>query len=261
MQVSPDKSQEAPRPMAYRYTFTGVVHPERAVVNVSTITWRLDPPAVPIVGKLTVTIAVSQVTAVFEAENEVSDLNTLKNYVADAVRVEVDTLGYLNGCGYEVEIVQLIPAEATTPLVFGVGIPALGSDSSELPSRFLEIMQVFQDPRGSYLQRCFADLREAIRSPKDTGFFCYRGIEALRQFFVLESGAKGHKNSWDELRQALGVERATIDYVKDFADPVRHGAAKPIADHERAEVFRKTWAVVARFIEFAKRGYKTVGDA
>jgi hypothetical protein len=61
-------------------------------------------------------------------------------------------------------------------------------------------------------------------------------------------------------RSGLGVNKATIDYVKQFADPVRHGAPKPISDAERAEVFRKTWSVVDRFIDFAARGYSAAKE-
>jgi hypothetical protein len=99
-------------------------------------------------------------------------------------------------------------------------------------------MGLFRDPRSSHLQRAFADLREAIRSPKDTGFFCYRAIESLRQFFVVELNAPD-KQSWEVLRTALQIDRPTIDYVKTFADSARHGAGAAISDGERAEVFKK----------------------
>jgi len=118
-------------------------------------------------------------------------------------------------------------------------------------------MGLFRDPRSSHLQRAFADLREAIRSPKDTGFFCYRAIESLRQFFVVELNAPD-KQSWEVLRTALQIDRPTIDYVKTFADSARHGAGAAISDGERAEVFKKTWSIVGQFVEFAKRGYRAL---
>lgn len=241
--------------MAYRYTFAGVIHPERAAVSVSTISFEINAPGAGIVGQLAMTIAVSQLTAVFTSQNQVSDFYTLKNHVADAVHVAVDAFGYVTGRGYDVELVQLIPAESVVPIVFGVGIPALEDNSADPAARFTDLIRLFQDPRGSYLQRCFADLREAIRSPRDTGFFCFRAIESLRQFFVLEVKAKSDKESWEMFRTVLAVDRSAIDYVKEFADPARHGAAKPISDTERAEVFRRTWAIVGHFVEFAKAGY------
>jgi hypothetical protein len=244
--------------MSYRYTFTGVIHPERAAISMSTIPLAVQAPSEDIDGRLYVTIAVSQVTAVFESEQRVRQLHTLKNHVTDAVRVAVDAFGYLTGCGYGAEIVQVVPAESTNPMVFGVDIPALEYKSPDLNARFTEVMSLFWDPRGCHLQRCLADLREAIRSPKDTGFFCYRAIEALRQFFVIETNSATDKESWDAFRTTLQVDRASIDYIKTFADPVRHGAGRAISDGERAEVFKKTWSIVGRFIEFAKRGYRAL---
>lgn len=86
------------------YTFFGKVLPERANVTISQIAYRLIQPDTGIDGNLTVSIALSQVTVRFTASSEIADLFTLRNYVHDAIRVELDILGFVNGCGYELEI-------------------------------------------------------------------------------------------------------------------------------------------------------------
>jgi hypothetical protein len=240
--------------MDYRYTFTGVLHPERAAVTISTVVQKLSYPDDGIVGTLTSNICVSQIISGFETPSLVPNVFTLKNIVSDAVRVEVDAAGFLYGHGYDVEIVHVVRPDSMDSLVFGVDIPALKPDA-DMTARFNEVMRLFDDPRGAYLQRCFGDLREAIRSPRDTGFFCYRAIESLRQSFVVEAGAKDDKASWETLRSTLSVGRAEIDYIKGFADAPRHGAARGISDAERASIFRKTWLIVHSFIDFALAGY------
>ncbi len=207
-------------------------------------------------GKIVVTISASQLTAIFESDTEVTDFATLKNYIADVVRTIVDVYGYLSGCGYDVEIVKLILPGSAQPMIFGVDIPVLRPSNPDISGPFNQMINLFQDTRGLYVQRCLADLREAIRSPKDTAFFCYRAIEALRQYFVIEEKITGDKaDSWERLRSALGVERDIIDYIKGFSDPLRHGADKSISDAERADIFKKTQFIINRFVDFASNNY------
>jgi len=246
--------------MSHRYTFTGLVHPERATLSVSRVVSQISARDAGVVGTLTTNIIVSQVTCTFETETVVPNVFTLRNLVSDAVRIVVDAVGFLYGHGYDVEIVQLIRPDSGDPLVFGVDIPVLKPSTPDLTSRMNEVMRLFEDPRGAYLQNCFADLREAIRSPQDTGFFCYRALESLRQFFVEHGAAKSDKASWEQLRSSLKVSRSDIDDIKTFADARRHGKGKGISDAERAEVFRKTWLIVNSHIDFSVSGYGRGGE-
>jgi hypothetical protein len=129
----------------FRYIFTGVIHPERAAVNVSMTGWELQGLAAGISGKLSISIAVSQLLAVFDCDTEVSDISTLKNHVGDAVRVVVDAFGYLNGCGYDVEIVQLVQPDRNDSDIFGVDIPALRTTEVDRPAQLTRMMGIFRD--------------------------------------------------------------------------------------------------------------------
>jgi hypothetical protein len=193
---------------------------------------------------------VSQIISLFETDSLVPNVFRLKNIVSDAVRVEVDTVGFLYGHGYDVEIVQVIRPDSIEPVVFGVDIPTLKPEA-DMAGRFTNAMRLFADTKGAYLQRCLADLREAIRSPRDTGFFCYRAVESLRQFFVAEAGASSDRASWELMRSTLKVERSAFDYIKSFADVPRHGGSKGISDGERADVF-----LVNAYIDYALGGYR-----
>lgn len=132
-------------------------------------------------GVVRYSISLSQVTATFVVGRPVQNSYTLKNIVEDAIRVALDALGYTLACGYNLEIIQMIDSIGNPPVVFGVGIPAIENSAASAGVKFENIVSIFVDRKGQYLQRCLADLREAIRAPKDTGFFCYRGIESLRQ--------------------------------------------------------------------------------
>jgi hypothetical protein len=239
-----------------QYTFFGKVHPERCNVSITEVRAEVETPGGEINGELRYYISLSQVTATFVCDKPVPNVFTLKNYVEDAIRVALDALGYTLACGYDLEVTEVIDSMGNCPIVFGIGIPAIERAASDAGVTFESIMKVFKDAKGGYLQRCLADLREAIRVPKDTGFFCYRAIESLRQFFLREKGAKDDKASWEMLRSELAVDRADIETIKQMADPVRHGDSAAISGDQRAKTFALTWSIVNSFVKYANAGYK-----
>ena len=241
----------------FQYTFFGKVHPERCNVSIHEICAKVRLGLDQVEGTLRYAVLLSQVSATFVSEKPVQNIYTLKNVVEDAVRVALDALGYTLGCGYDLEIIQMIDSMPNPPVVFGVGIPTIEHSASAADISFHAILSIFGDEKGQYLQRCLSNLREAIRAPKDTGFFCYRGIESLRDFFVNEKGAKDKSSSWELFRTELSVTRADIELIKAFADPIRHGAGVTISDQERANVFSITWGIVNSFIKYANADYKS----
>lgn len=239
-----------------QYTFFGKVYPERCIVSVDEIRARIGAQGTEIQGDLRYYISLSQVTAVFICEERVSNIFTLKNDVEDAIRMALDALGYTLACGYDLEITQMIDSLGNAPIVFGVNMPAVERTALDAGVSFDMIMSLFTEQRGSYLRRCFADLREAIRVPKDTGFFCYRAIETLKSFFHREAGVADDRTAWELLRSELNVNRPDIEAIKQFADPVRHGGIVAIRDDQRAYIVSLTWRIVNKFILYAKAGYR-----
>ena len=241
-----------------QYIFFGKVYPERANVSISELHGLVRSKDGKISGSYRYSISVSQVSAIFISDNKLENIYTLKNEVEDMIRVALDALGYTLACGYDLEIVQMINSLGSPPIIFGVGIPVVEHSATNANIRFDTIIGLYSDAKGKYLQLCLANLREAIRAPKDTGFFCYRGIESLRQFFLNEKMAKDDKSSWDLLREELKMNRSDIDKIKEFADPIRHGATFAINDEERATLFKLTWNIVNSFIKYAAAGYKSM---
>lgn len=241
-----------------QYTFFGKVYPERCNVSITELRAQVKSLDGDVDGVVRYSISLSQVTATFAGGRPVQNIYTLKNTVEDVIRVALDALGYTLACGYDLEIIQMIDSVENPPVVFGVGVPAIENSAARGGVKFENIVSIFGDRKGQYLQRCLADLREAIRVPKDTGFFCYRGIESLRQFFLQEMKAKDDKASWELLRSELAVGREEIETIKGFADPIRHGGSGGISDSERANVFTLTWNIVNKFITYANAGYQKV---
>jgi len=241
----------------YWYIFFGKVLPERALVSIPGQIAELKVNG-KLIGGMTTTVLVSQVTIQINLFEKCSNIYTLKFAIEDGLRVQLDALGYINSCGYDLEITQMIDSSGYVE-VFGVNIDDTNKFPQMRPKKFSDIMMLFTTDQGEYLRLCLSDLREAIRTPKDTGFFCYRSIECLRQYFVYANKLDGNDSgikSWDLLRNELGIERENIDFVKTYADPVRHGGQTIFSGGERMKMFTITWDIIDKFVVYACNGYK-----
>lgn len=236
------------------YIFSGKVLPERANVNVTPIEIKMDAIDAGISGIAIISIAVSQISVVFNTKND-SDLGTLKNYAEYLVRNLVDAFGYLSGRGYDIEITSVVNHEGKYT-VFGVGIPELEESQNERPLSFQQLLTVME--KSQHLHLALGDLREAIRSPLDTGFFCYRAVESIRQYFKKEGD--NESKSWENLRKSLLIDRSWIDKIKPFADPARHGDTRYISGKDRILIMQHTWKLIDRFCIFVYRDFKPLSE-
>ena len=242
------------------YTFSGLVHPERADVNIvlpEQIITSLDGS---FSGRVALNIQRSQIGVVVRMDNPVEDIKTLKNGVRDFVKSAVDLLGYFMGCGYDVEIIQVVDDKTLRQTVFGVDVPILSAYREKLnesgENKFLEFFQMAATAEGMFLRRAINDLSSAIKSPVDTGFYCYRAIETIKQYFATTIDSKSDNAIWSEMRSDLDIERSRIDFIKEFADATRHGDYRDLSEpklnptsDDRDEMFKIAWDIVFRFME------------
>jgi hypothetical protein len=211
------------------------------------------PPDVP-EGELKIEILFNQLFATFVSKTPVANIFTLRNLVDRAVRAIIDAAGYVYGHAYDVDIVQLVRTDNDEKHVFGVNIPALSGICEQEGISVLDVLRLTATEY--FFDHALADLREAIKAPRDTGFFCYRAIESLKNLCTARHDLVAReKAEWDFFRSRYGIEQADLLSIKAFADPIRHGRyvrAKLMSDSERAEVFKKTWTIFNKFILLEK---------
>lgn len=241
------------------YIFSGKIMPERANVSVSTLSIKVLAEEAGINVDAIVSINASQVSIVIETTDKNADLPTLKNYVEYLVRTVVDAYGYLSGRGYDVEITSVVDPDGKHT-VFGVGIPELEEAQNERPLHFPELLKVMG--RSQHLHRALGDLREAIRSPWDTGFFCYRAVECIRQSFVEKEDGNDKDPSWEGLRNALRIDRSWLEkYTRESADAQRHGSTRYMSEEDRVLAMKHAWKVIDRFCVYAHRGFIPLSES
>lgn len=236
----------------YVYTFFGKVFPERGPINIPQYSLYLDASEARISGKVDITIVLSQIVAKFTSETQIVNPYTLRNYVEDAVRLGVDTINYIHGCGFDVEITAMITSLSNHLLVFGVSSGNIEECKKQRPLGFQDILNLLDKPNSAYIRRCFNDLRQAHRSVGDAGFFCYRAIESILCYFMDIAQNADKKDAWEKLREQLQVEKSDIDYVKKFADPVRHGRGKYVTGEDYEEILKISRVVIDKFLVFLK---------
>lgn len=234
--------------MEFTYTLTGLIHPERADVNVSHTTIEFEGNK----GKVGFSIYKSKIAFTYQSNEALNSkgFNDLKLFAEDSVRAVIDSLGFLIGCGYDVEIIQGIDNKNDGHSVFGVEENYLKELNfiEEIPT--IELIKITNSEFGIFLKRCFGDLRLAIRSSKDSPFYCYRAIECLMHYFKSDDLSK--KQAWEKFRNQLEVSLDDIMYIKDSSDPLRHGNPKEMSNYDREILLTSTWNIVFKFIKFSK---------
>lgn len=207
-------------------------------------------------------------------------METARNYIEYFVRSIVDAFGYTEGRGYDVEITSVIGQQDGQPwasfpvwAVFGVEVSALQQTKSERPISFDEVVPLLLDlPQQNdsdpivaklapqQLRRCLGDLREAIRSPHDTGLFCFRAIECLRQCFILDEDGDDQRLSWERMGEILRIGESWTKGLTQISTSQRHGTSQYMSGEERVKAMQRTWSVVDRFVIYAKSDFCPLAD-
>lgn len=189
------------------------------------------------------------------------DLATLRNLVQSSIASVTDQLAFLLGNHVNVEIFAAITPTGYKH-VFGVEFDYI-RDKLTTEEAFGEwlpkILTVYRTRAGPYLQRCLTDYRMAMEHPEDTGFYCFRAVESLRQVFKEDEVDNG--DSWSSLREATGVSRSTIEKkIQNYSNARRHGDLFTITSEERKLVLESTWEIIREFIEYASEKMDELGS-
>ncbi len=231
--------------MAERYVAIGRVHPERADINFSEITWDI-----PNEGKVTASCSASQLTVALE-------LNHIDGWVSAKITAEhfayiiVGALGFATGSGYSVEVIQVIE-ENGTPHV--IGVRPTGSSPNETlgftPHDSMLNSAFKLANKNVFFRLALRDYLRAINDVVDCPTYCYRAIESIKSAFAYNTG----KDGWETMHNALGTNKEVIENnLKKYADPIRHGnwiATQVTNKDDRWEMLFLTRNLLVKFIDY-----------
>ncbi len=236
------------------YTFKGKVLPERASVNITGLDWiEIKQPDSHITFKVKVTIILSQISATVKSQGKITDLASVKNYLHDTVSFLVDSIGFNNGCGYNIEITECTYDNGNNVVVFGVNINELENKGIwEDTFGIIKATNMATQIQQFQLHRALADIRQGVLISYDTGFYAYGAIEAIRVAF---------NNSWDEMNLALNLKPSYIENMrKEHGNPQRHREYTFMTHEKRVDMLIRAKNILSRFVSYIKNGNQPLND-
>lgn len=230
------------------WTFFGRILPEKVPISWGT----------PISGMATIndeysftcwyTIALHLGQLVIDAKFEGNDLDifTMRNFAQKEAEHLSALVGYKFGGMFDVEILSAARKNTSDWIVFGNEIGCLVNARPDRYSPFEgEFLKAVMEDH--HACRVLTDFQRSMR--EDTGFHCYRAVETMMQSVVFNSACK-EPEAWKRMRKDLQIKRESIDRIKEFADPIRHGKPKAMSDAQRTEIFEITDKIIFRFLTY-----------
>ncbi len=247
--------------------FVGRVHPERANLTFSglpAITIRLV--GLRINATLLISIDRSQISVEFKSDSDIHPdwVFEIRNYVEENVSTLVDSIGFFEGCSYQVEMTQCIMPGIPRPIIFGRGERALSG-----------IMQILSfPPKGKHeslnfiksvelaindncLNLAIADCRRAIQTPHYTTMYCFKALENIRVFFQSDkenANDAERKKAFQTLEEKLNIKNNSIPKMQQKGGAPRHGMVGYTSGEDREKYLIFTWKVIERYIIFRLNG-------
>jgi hypothetical protein len=205
-------------------------------VNLSGVEGQTCEVALLLSGSIDLVVSVT-------TQKPISDLATFRNQITTLCKGIYDAATFLNCVSLEVELNSVLEVETKRFWTFEDRVPELQQSASERP---LETEAFFNLAiTNGYLRSALSDLNSAIRFPNDTGFYCYRAIEALMQDF--KQPGEESKLAWPKLREALQVTQDWIQPLTESSMFNRHGELKGVSGSERTFLMKRAWTIVYRF--------------
>jgi hypothetical protein len=240
------------------YQFLCRIRPETASIRVEVS----HPPLTLSVGgteadvcTLRLLLAGADVVLHVTTSTPIKDIGTLKNQIQTVTNSIFDGLCYYTGKVISVEITSVI-LEQPWLVTFESKSDAISREASQLA---LPQDQFFALAISSvHLRSALADLRDAVHSPNDTGFFAYRSVEAIMQSF--KQPEEDSRTAWQRMREHLRISESYLRSMTFFSTANRHGALTAISGSERESLVIKARSVIHRFASYLENASKPLDD-
>ncbi len=232
------------------YLFYGTVLPTRAQISLS-FDLGFSHITSGNIGRAKISIVLNEVAVTVHTEKE-WNIFDLRNVVKNIVQSNLAMIGYLKGFAYDLEITRVLNSSVGVDYVFGIDVPCIAKprEPVDLGVELEKLKLKTIGANGVFLSRCFNDLIAAMKYADDTGFYCYRAIEALRHHCAsVHKLVTADKNTqWQKFRDISGIEELATRSLEDAARVTRHGEVAGMTDEARVKLFNTTWNMVDSYI-------------
>ena len=234
----------------FEYLYIGTIHPLAMGLWMK----QVEAIAVILVGEDTLHCTVSLHAALSRihvkvcSDKQVLDIPTLTNTITGFIEDQISFLGFIEGCGYAVELTDLIRITEGISEILGVNVPVIANKEKSLT--FDEVRAASQGSLGSQIARSIRDFNFAMRVARDSAFYCFRALERIKTYFVVADKLTEPK-AWEKFRIITNSEKDTINrIIKDFADFERHGQTYVGTPSERMNILQLTHDLLERLVHY-----------
>jgi hypothetical protein len=172
----------------------------------------------------------------------------------DLSKASVDMASFAMGKGFIVTLDRYISPRGTfsgmmpedsslVPLCTSYGL------SPDRDTDFSKVFEIVVSQPAIFM--ALNDLVTAITIPHSGPVSCYRAIEGIRH--LIAPGLKPIKQ-WPLMNDALRLEQTYIAVIRENATQQRHGNRVHVPGTVLAEMVRRSWIIMDRFLEYKKRG-------
>jgi hypothetical protein len=232
------------------YLFYGKILPERAQISLS-FGLSFSHLTSGEIGKAKISIVLNQLSVTVQTQKE-WDIFDLRNVVKHIVQTNLAMIGYLKGYAYDLEITRVLNSALGIDNVFGIDIPVIAKPREfiNLSNELEKLKAKTTGENGVFLNRCFNDLISAMKNAEDTGFYCYRAVEALRHHCaaIHNISEKDKLIQWEKFREVSKIDELSIRKLENSAQSIRHGGISSVTNNDREDLFETTWNVVGAYV-------------
>jgi len=238
--------------------FRGTVRPPIFKINVAKMpTIRYGWPADNLSADFSISITDSKIEIKCDVSRFEKDehLSMLAMHAYDLSMATIDSFCFFYGFGLRVFIEIFVDADgkqtALTPRseeVVGLCTAFNLDPSHSGPDNYEAMIRMVVQERALLL--ALNDLIVPISQFNLATINCARAIEGLRAAMLPEGS---REEQWEFMRQHLNLRKDYLKFVIDLSTDPRHGRRKAPEVGEQAEVIKRSWVVMNRFLEFRKR--------
>jgi hypothetical protein len=184
------------------------------------------------------------------------DLSAIHKIAYDSARAAINVVSFATGITLAVVFDQLVNENGTTT-AFVIHHPDLGKLCTAYTMEVNKEFAGVGDVLGIILREpgLFLALDDLITSTSLHHLITVnsaRSIEGLRH--AMTPVAMSRDQEWEVFRTNLNLDKNYIRLITDHSIASRHGEGTFVPGTITAEIARRSWTIMNRFIEFRKRG-------
>lgn len=249
--------------MKYKYKLSGLVYPERVKFDLKGLENRYGEVSIltpnwDIKGNFSLEVNNCKVIAIFESDKKYGqdtkpNIETLKNFIEETIRIFIDTFCFVNSYNYDVSIDNVVCKQTGLDYTFPViGEWGYKAKRDDFPKTLDEVMRLQE--KSNAISLALSDYRRSIKYPRMTALYCLRALETIRRTYFDDYNTKDDnmrdKNGWGKMAANLLVTKNQD--LLSFAKDNRHGNYPPITYKKRKEFMQYTRNAIEKFIEWSK---------